>query len=160
MPRMGKNSRLKNEKRSEARKAEAKIIHTTKLFGGKETAADVHRQCAWTGSRCDACGDKTTVIQISTHMLTKELVEKHPVIAARIMMSSEDGNIPSWESKYGRMTRVGVAYACDTHRAQAERAAAHGPSNVLVEIDRGPGVDKVVVQVPGVIEKAKRLLSA
>lgn len=127
-----------------------KIIHRKKLFDGKETAQEVHRRYAWQpGARCAKCGDRDVVIQISSHMPTKELINNHPEVAGRVMAASEDGmTIPSWPSKYGRMTQVGIAYACETHRAEAERVAARAPSSVLIEIDRGVGKDITVVQVP------------
>lgn len=146
---MGHQSRARKTTQVASATQSAKIIHTTKLFGGRETAEDVHRQHAWHGARCNACGDREVVVQVSTHMLTKELIEKNPHnIVARIMAQSEDGTIPSWQSKYGRMTMVGVAYACTTHQRALETTAARGPSSVLVEIDRGPGKDKIVAQVP------------
>lgn len=141
---MGHQSRIRAARKA----AKPEIIHREKLFGGRETAMDVHRQLAWHGGRCNGCGSGQTVIQIATHMLTKEIIDKHPSIAARIMMAAEDGQIPSWKSKYGPMTMVGVAYACAACRQSLESAAAKGPSYVLVEIDRGPGEDKIVSQVP------------
>lgn len=152
---MGRQSRARKTKRAAPAKAAAQIIHTTKLFGGRETAMDVHRQHAWYGARCTGCQSPNVVIQISTHMLTKELIDRHPEISALIMAKSEDGQMPSWQSKYGRMTMVGVAHACKHCQQALESAAARGPDYVLVEIDRGPGEDKVVSQVPNLAPRVR-----
>lgn len=141
---MGKLSRMKAVK-----KVKPKIIHTKKLFDGKETAEEVHRELAWgKHAKCEICNDKLVTIRISCAMSPKDLVERTPLIAARIMAASDNGQIPSFLSKYGPMTWFSEVFSCATHQAALERSAAHLPSHVLVEIDRGPGKDKVVSQVP------------
>lgn len=130
----------------------SKIIHTKKLFGGRETAEEVHRKYAWgPEKRCALCPD-VPVIRISLGCSPKDLIENMPNLARAVMAQSDRGGIPYFESKHGPMTWFNEVFACDTHRAIAEKQAARGPSWVLVEIDRGPGKDKTVVQVPGLRE--------
>lgn len=127
----------------------AKIIHTTKLFGGRETAQEVHRRYTW-GPRaaCTICGCRDVLIRITCAMSPRELVERFPNVAAKIMAQSDNGQIPSYMSKWGALTIFSEAFSCSTHQAAAERAAAHLPSYVYVDIDRGVGEDVTVVQVP------------
>jgi hypothetical protein len=125
-----------------------KVIHTTKLFGGRETAEEVHRKHAWAGGRCYMCGDRVTAIKLSYAMSPVDLVAREPRITAMLLEQSEDGQLPVWLSKYGPMVWFWTEYACSTHQRYVEREAAKLPSYVLVEIDRGPGRDKTIVQVP------------
>jgi len=135
---MGRDSRLK---RSE-------VIHRSKLFGGVRTAEDVH---ARHGLR-DPCAIKgcpnLPVIQIKMFMLHDEFVQRNPRMATMIALSNPNGKyIPCTPTTFGPMVRFSTVNACRTHQRDAERAAAKAPSYVLVEIDRGPGADKPIVQV-------------
>lgn len=131
-----------------ASRSGAKLIHRTKLFGGRETAEEVHRKYAWTGAKCYLCRDKNVVIQLSYAMSPIDLVTREPAIAAQLVGTSDNDMLPVWRSKYGPMVWFWVEHACATHQQYAEREAAKLPSYILVEIDRGPGKDKVVSQVP------------
>lgn len=131
-----------------AARPKPKLIHTTKLFGGRETAAEVHRKYAWTGGKC-LCGDADVVIQIDCYATPKDLIENlraEPLM--RLLSQTENGQLPTFPTKYGPMTLFSKTWACETHRPTVEREAARLPSWVMVEIDRGPGVDKVISQVP------------
>lgn len=130
---MGKASRSKN-------------IHLKKLFGGKETAEQVHRQSL--PGKCP-CGGPPA-IQIRTFMPVDEVIKNPPF--AMSLAARNEGKIPCVDFKGPggvprKFVRVGTVYACDSHKVEAERAAARGPSCAVVEINRGPGPDKPMVQV-------------
>lgn len=124
------------------------IRHRTKLFGGRESAQDVHRKHAWAGGRCYRCNDGNVVIQLSYHQAPLDLVRHEPKITAQLIELSDNGQLPIWTSRYGPMVLYWVEYACPTHQKEVERDAARLPSYVMVEIDRGVGADKTVVSVP------------
>lgn len=128
--------------------ANAPIIHRSKLFGGRQTAQEVHREHAWTGGRCCVCNTGNIVIQLSYFQSPLDLVKHEPRIAAMLVETSDNGQLPTWKSKYGAMVPYWTEHACSACQGQVERAAAHLPSYILVEIDRGVGADKAVSSVP------------
>lgn len=152
---MGKNSRNGKSVHVEREKKTTELIHRTKLFGGKQTAEEVHRELAWGPMAVCQCGRKDVVIQIDGYASPKELLAHlRPEVIVRLMVATEDGQLPTFPTKYGPMVNFSKAWACEDHKQLAEQTAARLPSWVLVEIDRGPGKDKVVVQVPTLITKA------
>lgn len=135
---MGRDSRLKRKP----------VIHRTKLFGGVKTAAEVHSETAWRG-KCTIEGcPHLPVIQIRCFMTLNDFVNKAPSMAAAIAASNPDGPfVPTVPMTWGPMVRFSTVNACRTHQSDAEKTVAKAPSWVMVEIDRGPGADKAVVQV-------------
>lgn len=114
------------------------------------TAQEVHAK--WGIKQpCAVCG-KMPVIAIKSLMLHDEFVERSPELAAAIAQSNPTGPfIPTFPTTFGPMVIVSTVAACKQHQRELERAAAKGPSWILIEIDRGPGADKAQVQVPGVL---------
>jgi len=131
------------------RDKKSEIIHRKKLFGGVATAEEVH---AKHGIRqpCQSDGCKNTpVVQVKLFMLHNEFVQRSPQMAAMIAMSNPDGRyIPSVPTTFGPMVMFSKVAACRAHQRELEREAAKAPSYVLVEVDRGPGADRPIVQVP------------
>lgn len=124
----------------------SETIHRKKLFGGRESAEQVHRRLAFpVGSRC-ACGSEKVAIRIRTLMPASDVVSQHPDWAIRKAMQ-QGGKLLVVDSKVGKLVVVGEIYACDLCRSTAERVAAKAPSWAIVEIERGPGPDKPLVQV-------------
>jgi hypothetical protein len=124
----------------------AEVIHRRRLFGGRRTAEEVHRELGLRG-RC-ACGGPPA-IRIRVFIRHDDFVKLQPELAAMIAASNRDGPfIPTMESKYGPLVKRSDIVFCDHCRAYAERAAARTPSWAIVEIDRGVGPDKPTVQVP------------
>jgi hypothetical protein len=135
---MGRRDRLQNNP----------VIHRTKLFKGIATAEEVHAQHGFR-QRCMACGGPP-VIQIKTFVQLMELIVKQPRLAAEIARRNPDGPfIPSIPSKLGNLVLVAKVAACKFHQKELEKQAAKAPSYFIVEIDRGPGADKPIVQVAG-----------
>ena len=137
---------------SESKKRQERRLHRTKLFGGKETAEELHSRI---GLRrpCDIC-HKAGRIRIRSFVLVDELMEHAPEFAAAIMASNPDGPfIPSFDTKHGKLCKIGDVVACAQCQAGAERAAAHPPRtpglHPIVEIDRGPGKEVLEVGVHG-----------
>ncbi len=133
------------------RQVRAPIIHRDKLFGGVETAEEVHARCGFPpGAQCMGCGKPPGVggITMRTFMSVKDLKQRDPdgfglvcemypdkVAAMLVPMMGSDGQpVP-----YVRCT---TTYACRFCAPAAERAAAHGPSYAIVDITRGPQPDK------------------
>jgi hypothetical protein len=142
---MGRDSRLKRPE----------VIHRSKLFGGMQTAAEVHAKHGFRDP-CAIKGCKNLpVIQIKMFMLHDEFVQRNPQMATMIAMSNPGGKyIPCTPTTFGPMVRFSTVAACRTHQKDAEMAAAKAPSYVLVEIDRGPGADKPIVQVASNIARS------
>lgn len=134
--------------KSRMRKAKAETIHREKLFGGRETADDVHRALVFCRA-CDWCKGTPHERIIVMATLVDVLAKMPHYVAIRRQMNG--GVLMSTPSKYGRLVQLTNLVVCKTCAPSAERAAAHPPAgwrdNVIVEIDRGPGADKVMVQV-------------
>lgn len=143
---MGRQSTIKRQRSGD-------IIHRSTLFGGTTTAEEVHRRLSWRG-RCTMCGG-APVIKIRCFMLVDDIVDKSPEYLGAAMMTNPGGafkpdgtpNIPTVTTKFGEMVLFASALACRDHQRELERTAAKHKSNVLVEIDRGPGADKATVHV-------------
>lgn len=130
----------RNEK---ARRRE--ILHRRQLFGGTKTAEQVFREHL--RGRCTICGGPPA-IRLRSIAAVADLRSQAPQYLAAIAASRPGQPIPTFETVHGPAVIIGVAYACGGCRVSAERAAAHGPSWIHVEIDRGPGPESPIVGVP------------
>jgi len=125
------------------------IVHRTKLFGGVQTAQEVHAKLAFR-QPCQAPGCKNLpIVQAKMFMLHDDFIAQCPKMAAAIALTNPDGSrtIPCVPMTFGPMVMFSKVAACRSHQRELEQAAARAPSYVLVEIDRGPGADKPMVQV-------------
>lgn len=123
------------------------IIHRRKLFGGVETAQEVHARVAWGGAKCDGCkGPPSIRIQIFVALNDMSL-------DTRVALEAEiaAGRIRTVPLTNGPGVCVSRAFACAICQPAAERAAARGPSYAVVDIERGPGADIPVVGVTATI---------
>ena len=57
------------------------------------------------------------------------------------------GQVPTIDFKHGKHVRVGCAYSCDICRPTLEKEAAKAPSWAVVEINDGPGKDRIISAV-------------
>ena len=138
------NDREARREKIRARRARA--------FGSAKTAEELHAQLAF-GRRCDACGGPPR-IKIQSYVRLDELMERQPDLCAAIASRNPDGTgVPSFDSPHGRLVKLGDVVACAKCQQSAERSAAHPPTGTglhpIVEIDRGPGADRVVVSTIG-----------
>lgn len=130
-------------------KAKAEIRHRKQLFGGRYTAEEVHRSASFPkGAVCGGCRSSKVAIRARTFVPFADFVKNMPELAMQ-MAAANGGSIPCVDFKHGRHVRVGDAYACDLCAGALERALARGPSWVVVDIERGPGPERPVVQVTG-----------
>lgn len=128
------------------------VIHRTKLFGGRETAEEVHSRLGMS-KPCQICGGRP-VIMIKVLMQHDEFVKRSPELAAEIARTNPNGPyIPTFATTYGPMVLVSKVTACRLHQKELEKTAAKAPSYCLIEIDRGPGADKIQVSVLDNIER-------
>lgn len=128
--------------------ARAPVIHRTKLFGGRETAEEVHAKHVWRGKRCNGCRSPKIAIEIRVSILVKDL---RPEIQSELVLRAAAGliSVKPFQTPSGPALRWSTVYACRSCQATAERAAARGaPSYALVHIDRGVGADQPIVAVP------------
>lgn len=121
------------------------IVHFQKLFGGRETAMELHRRLAWNGKPCTGCGSKETAIQIEILVRLSDMeVNLREAVEIEIAM----GRITEVPVHGGPAIRTSHVLACKSCQGTAERAAARGAKSfTLVWIDRGPGEDKPMVSV-------------
>lgn len=129
--------------------ARAPVIHRTQLFGGRETAAEVHARHVWRGKVCNGCRSPHVVIEIRVSILVKDLPAD---VHAAMVLSNAAGqtDIQPFQTVGGPAVKVSTVYACRSCQRTAEVAAARGaPSYALVYIDRGPDADRPIVAVAG-----------
>jgi hypothetical protein len=93
------------------------------------------------------CG-RPGVGTIDSLIQEQELWTKFPAIAMALLAKNRSGPvIPSFNSKYGKLVRIARIAPCAMCFSEAEKAAAKGPSYVIIEICKGPGKNKYVTQV-------------
>ena len=131
-----------------------KIIHSTKLFGGRETAEDVFRRTVLRGKSC-ACG-APAVVRAFTFVPADEFQRRWGIEALKELArrAGESGKVPmvkivhrAGDNVGEDFIRLGVSYACEACVPTMEKELARGPSWVGHYIDRGPGKDRPVFQV-------------
>lgn len=125
------------------------IIHRRKLFGGQRTAEEVHQQHAFPrGAKCAGCG-RPPLIRAIVMMELKEAL-KNPLIAeiaekAPEALVQQVVQIKSTDGKsISPYFRCSVVYACKQCGPAMEKQLAKAPSHCIVEINRGPGTDKII----------------
>jgi len=125
-----------------------KTIHRKKLFGGRQTAEEVHQQHAFPiGATCAGCS-RRPLLRAIVMMELKEAL-KNPAVAQLSQLSPEDfmKSVVQIKSSDGSPTpyyRCSVVYACKSCAREMEKQLAKAPSHCIVEINRGPGTDKII----------------
>lgn len=123
--------------------AMGEIIHRSKLFGGRMTAAELHAKYAWGGAKCSACGGPPAMrVQVFLVLADIEAGQRF-VLLREIAL----GRIRAVRMGPGPAVKYSDAYACSRCSPALERQAARAPSYALIDIDRGPGPDNPVVGV-------------
>lgn len=122
----------------------SEIIHSKKLFDGKQTAREVWAETVLGGIKCP-CGLDATV-SCKVFWPLDECTKRGPELLAAVA-SHHGGKVPIMEFTHGKHVRTGIAYSCDICRPELEKQAAKAPSWAVVEISDGPGKDKIVGQV-------------
>lgn len=130
-----------------------------KLFDGKTTAEEVHRRAVFGDRKCSGCRVATPSTIIRVFFPLDELIKRDGAGVGRALMENPEHFKSCCLDFIGAdgfsrepFVRVSTAYACPDCLPAAERAAAKLPSWAHVEINRGPGADKVVVGWDGEAE--------
>ena len=113
--------------------------HKDKLFGGTTTAEQLHVDVL--AKPCSTCGKPASITYKSFAPL--DYVLSNPQFSMQLAQQHE-GSLPVVDTKFGKFVRTGMSYACKGCERDSDKAAAKHPSWCFVEIDRGPGVDKVL----------------
>lgn len=126
----------------------SKAIHRKKFMGGRYTPQEVHAALAFPlDAKCQGCGRRPTIRAITMCELSE--AKKRPDVAAilaqdpvsliqrTVMLKGSDGQgIP--------YLRMGLAYSCESCAPTMEKELAKAPSHWVIEINRGPGEDKII----------------
>jgi hypothetical protein len=124
----------------------SKVIHRKKLFGGRKTAEQVHSENAFPKDAvCTGCRAKKGLMTRIISLAPLDEVRKRdpefdlmcnlrPAMVMEIMIAT----------KHGPYVRMATAYACKKCTPAAEKAAAKGPSWMIIDIHRGVGPDKII----------------
>lgn len=126
--------------------SQPKVIHRDKLFGGRETAQEVHQRTALAGRVC-ICGAPASMRALSFAPVADALNYAPEYMMA--LARANNGQIPMLKFRRGRtddsateFVKIGEVCACSRCKSQLERQMAKAPSWVLVDFDYGPGEDK------------------
>jgi hypothetical protein len=125
------------------------VIHRRKLFGGRYTAEEYHSKYAFpVGAKCQACG-APPITRVIVMAPLSEMRRRNGALDALASCSPQSlveqlVQIDEGDGTPKPYLRVSVVYACKQCSPALEREAAKAPSWCIVEINRGPGPDKVV----------------
>lgn len=136
---MGRRDRLRTEKP----RTENPIIHRDKLFGGQVTAEELHAKLAWGGANCSAC-PSPAAMRVQIFVALRDMSAN---LRRAVEIQVALGNIHTVPTALGPAVRTSYQFACHRCSPALERAAARGPSYAIVDIDRGPGPDRILVGV-------------
>lgn len=125
-----------------------RVIHRKRLFDGKMTAEEVHSKYGFPRhAKCAGCGAPPLIRGI----VLMEFAEarKNPMIDQLLLARPEAlleqiVQIKGSDGKPSPYFRVSIAYACKRCAPTMERTLAKAPSHCIVEINRGPGPDKMI----------------
>ena len=147
------------------RKAINQHGYLKKLFGGKSTADQVFHQSVLANHKCANCNRPPSAI-IRMFWPAADFQRDCPGVAMQMATdmakSAPDGTPPcipvcKFKGPDGSprdFVCLPLMYFCGQCLPDAEKWAARKPSYVVVEVDRGPGVDKPQSQVPGRAESS------
>ncbi len=127
----------------------SKIIHRDRFMGGRMTAEELHREMSFpVGSTCRGCGRAPT-IAIRSFAEEKEMLSRDPGLKVLAMTDPDTYGKMLVKTKAGRFIKLGEVYSCTSCAPEAEKAAAKHPSWCFVEVDRGPGPDRIMIGAGG-----------
>ena len=120
--------------------------HRKKLFGGRATAEEVHSKHAFpVNAQCQGCKTRGVITRIIILGPLDEMKKRDPLLDVLAEVDPQKFLKLLVPTKDGPHIKISTTYACKMCTPALERAAAKGPSWVIVDIHRGPGPDKVVV---------------
>ncbi len=140
---MGHSSRIRSARRA----SKPEIIHRNKFMNGLMTPEELHAKLG-VNQACRACG-AAAVITARVYVLLSDL--KTDVKAAMQVAHFPDP-IPVAKLKAGDAVCVSNVASCARCKDALLKAMTgrNIPSYAFVDIDYGPGPDRIVVQVPAI----------
>jgi len=129
-------------KRQQARAA---VLHRRKFMDGKMSPEEAHQRYGIPPHARCACGARP-LITCRIFMPLDEVVKRQGTFVG-LMLAGKEEELYSMllETIHGTFVRVSTAYACKQHEKDLDLAAAKAPSWCLVEFNRGPGAEKIVI---------------
>jgi len=124
------------------------VTHRKKFMGGRISPEAFHAKHAFPiHAKCQGCGCRPTIRAI----VMMELAEarKNPLIDQLMLVDpaafmESVVQIKGSDGKPAPYYRCSVVYCCQSCRRTMEKQLAKAPSHCIVEINAGPGPDKVV----------------
>lgn len=122
------------------------VVHRKKLFGGRQTAQEVHAAHAFPhDARCAGCGRagglQTRAIVFAPLDKMNALDPDFETIMCVDPMRFQSVLLPT---KYGLMVKISTAYACPPCTPALGKSLAKLPDYLLVDLNYGPGADKII----------------
>lgn len=129
------------------------IIHRRKLFGGRQTAQEVHAQHAFPPwAKCGGCGSRKQLQSVARVLYPlDEMRKRDPLFDALMSVNPQKFMETIVQTIHGPYIRLTTVYCCrDPHCQKAFAAAlAKQPSWAIVDKNDGPGPDRIVVSKAG-----------
>lgn len=130
--------------------------HRKKFMGGRASPEQVHSDLAFPpGVRCSGCSGPRPIMRAVVMAPLDEVRKRDPdfeQLERLALISPEAAQrfhsilvmLKDAEGKPAPHLRLSTAYSCASCASSMEKALAKGPSWVVVDINRGPGPDRVV----------------
>jgi len=117
-----------------------------KFMDGRMSPEDVHQRLAFKpGSRCLYCS-KPPMTRATVLAPLDEVKKRDPSIQDLSLARPDLFLAMLVQTKHGPHVRISEVYSCKECTPALEKAVAKHPSWCIVDFDRGPGADRIVVQ--------------
>lgn len=117
-----------------------------KLFQGRATAQEVHAKYAFpTWAKCQGCS-KTHGLQVRAIVLCPvDYMKQHDPMFEQLMeVNPQKFQEILVQTKYGPFIRLTTTYSCESCSPALQKSLAKLPDYMIVDLNYGPGADKVV----------------
>jgi len=116
-----------------------------KFMDGRMTPQEAHSKWGFpVGAKCEFCGGPP-LISVRSFAEEGEMLKRDPMLKILQLVEPDKYQSMQLKTKQGTYLRIACAYACQSCRGAAERAAARHPSWMFVDIDLGPDPLKIVI---------------
>lgn len=120
-------------------------IRRKRFMDGRISAEEFHSKYAFPpDAHCHCCSARP-VMRLMVFIPVDELEKRDPAFKLLMTLQPEVAMKMIVQFKHGPHVRTITMYACASHQTAAEQAIRGTPSWAVVEINRGPGTDKLVV---------------
>ncbi len=122
------------------------VTNKKQFMNGRMTPEELHQKLAIPHSaKCSGCGGRP-LIRASVFGPLDEVKAKDPSIELLAQQNPEMFLAMLVPTKLGPFVRISTAFSCKSCRPDLEKTLAKAPSWCFVDIDAGPGADKMVAQ--------------